>query len=281
MKFNWISKTTTILLSSILVGGVVTTTVPMFTPQAQAYNNEDAPISYQVFKDDENSVKQIVKKASPKVKQQLNAAFFKRMAQNPVKAYGSSISAYFSQVMHVLTTHAVSELGRKGQVTPAFKQDYRAMLAVYDQFKGRLDTDYQNSVNDEIDEADQQISKNKVDPDSISDVGEYFTQYFETNIRPTKITGIPSVKSKIAKLTAKKTSSKKYIKVTGAVKLGKKANYAQIKTYKGTRYAKLKGSYRFNKKIYAPKAKRVSATVGYYSHGHFSRVTPTKTVHVK
>jgi len=203
------------------------------------------------------------------------------MAQNPVKAYGSSISAYFSQVMHVLTTHAVSELGRKGQVTPAFKQDYRAMLAVYDQFKGRLDTDYQDAVNNDIDDADQQISENDVDPDSISYLGDDFIQYFETNIRPTKITGIPSVKSKIAKLTAKKTSSKKYIKVTGTVKLGKKANYAQIKTYKGTRYAKLKGSHRFNKKIYAPKAKRVSVTVGYYSRGHFSRVTPTKTVYVK
>ncbi len=30
MKFSWINKATTILLSSVLVGGV-TTTVPMFT----------------------------------------------------------------------------------------------------------------------------------------------------------------------------------------------------------------------------------------------------------
>ncbi|NLR31624.1 hypothetical protein [Levilactobacillus tujiorum] len=282
MKLNWINKATTILLSSVLVGGVVTTTVPMFATQADAYsayNNEDEPISYRVFKDDENSVKQIVKKASPKVKQQLNAAFFKRMEKSPVNAYG--YGADFSEVMHVLGTHAVSELGRKGQVTSVFKQDYRAMVAVYDHFKGRLDTEYQSVVNDDIDAADQQISKNNVDPDSISDIADYFIQYFETNIRPAKVTGIPKVKSKITKLTAKKTASKKYVKVAGTVKLGKKANYARIKTYKGTRYAKLKGSHRFNKKIYAPKAKRVTATVGYYTHGHFSKVTAAKTVHVK
>ncbi|WP_125684508.1 hypothetical protein [Levilactobacillus yonginensis] len=279
MKFNWINKATTILLSSILVGGVVITTVPTFMTQAQAYNNEDAPISYQVFKDDENSVKQIVKKASPKVQQQLNAAFFKRMEQKPVNAYGTY--AHFSDVMHVLATHAVSELGRNGQVTPAFKQDYQAMLAVYDQFKGRLDTDYQNAVNNDIDEADQQIAENNVDADSIGYLGDDFIQYFETNIRPDKVTGVPSVQSKITKLTAKKTSSKKYVKVSGTVKLGKKANYAQIKTYKGTRYAKLNGAHRFSQKLYAPKAKKVSATIGNYSHGHFSRVTATKSVHVK
>ncbi|WP_407886645.1 hypothetical protein [Levilactobacillus sp. N40-8-2] len=194
------------------------------------------------------------------------------MERKPVNAYGTY--ADFSEVMHVLATHAVSELGRKGQVTPAFKQDYRAMLAVYDQLKGRLDTDYQNVVNEDIDEADQEISENNVDPGSISDISDYFIQYFETNIRPDKVTGVPSVQSKITKLTARKTSSKKYVKVTGTVNIGKKANYARIKTYKGTSYVKLTGSHSFNKKIYAPKAKRVSATVGYYSQGHFSRVTP-------
>jgi len=45
MKFNWINKATTILLSSVLLGGVVPTTVPMLTTQAQADSNENAPIS--------------------------------------------------------------------------------------------------------------------------------------------------------------------------------------------------------------------------------------------
>jgi len=188
---------------------------------------------------------------------------------------------FYNHFMEILASHAVSELSRKGQVTPAFTQDYQAMLAVYDQFKGRLEPDYQGVVNDEIDSADQQISENNVDPDSISDISDYFIQYFEIDLRPTKITGMPKVKSTMTKLTAKRTSSKKVIKVSGTVKLGKKANYAQIKTYKGTRYAKLKGSHSFSQKIYAPKAKKVSASVGYYSHGHFSRVTAVKSVHVK
>ena len=280
MKSNWINKATTILLSSVLVGGVVTTTIPVLTTQAQAESLEDAPISYKVFKSDENAVKKAVKTSSSAVKQQLNAAFFKRMEKHPVNAYGYAISPYFSQAMAAMASHAVSELGRKGQVTPAFKRDYKAMIAVYDQFKGRLEPVYQGVIDDYIDDANQQISKNKVDSDNISDISEYFDQYFLQDIRPTKITGMPRVKSNITKLTAKK-ASKKYVKVTGTVKLGKKANYAQIKTYKGTRYAKLKGAHSFNKKIYAPKAKRVSATVGYYTHGHFSKVTAVKSVHVK
>ncbi|MFC6289553.1 hypothetical protein [Levilactobacillus angrenensis] len=280
MSFNWISKATTILLSSVLLGGVVTTTIPTLTITAQAENLEEAPISYQTFKADEKAAKKAVKQASPAVKRQINGAFFKRMEKKPVNAYGATMSAYFTQIMQSLASHAVSELGRKGQVTSAFKKDYRAMLVLYNQFRGRLEPMYQDVLSEYPDTADQQISKNKVDSEVISDFGDYFEQYFNADIRPHKVTGVPRVKSKITKLAAKKTASKKYVKVKGTVKLSKKANYAKIKTYKGTRYAKLK-AHKFSKKIYAPKAKRVSATVGHYVHGHFSRVTATKSVHVK
>lgn len=280
MSFNWISKATTVLLSSVLLGGVVTTTMPALTTTAQAEYLADAPISYQMFKADEKAAKQAVKQASPAVKLQINGAFFKRMAAKPVNAYGGTMSAYFTQIMQSLSSHAISELGRKGQATAAFKKDYHAMLVLYDQFKGRLEPIYQSEISDYLDDADQQISKNKVDSGVISNFGDYFEQYFRADIRPDKVTGVPRAKSKITKLTAKKTASKKYVKVKGTVKLSKKANYAKIKTYKGTRYVKLK-AHKFSKKIYAPKAKRVSATVGHYAHGHFSRVTATKSVHVK
>lgn len=280
MSFNWISKATTILLSSVLLGGVVTTTIPTLTITAQAESLEEAPISYQTFKADEKVAKQAVKQASSGVKQQINGAFFKRMEKNPVNAYGRTMSAYFAQIMQAMAAHAVSELGRKGQVTPAFKKDYQGMLMIYNQFKGRFEPMYQDAISEYPDIADQQISKNKVDSGVISDFGDYFEQYFSIDIRPYKVTGVPRVKSKITKLTAKKTASKKYVKVKGTVDLGKKANYARIKTYKGNRYAKLK-SHKFSKKVYAPKAKKVSVAVGHYVHGHFSRVTPVKTVHVK
>lgn len=281
MTFKLTNKTTTLLLSSALLGGVIISSSPALTTEVQAYNLEDAPISYQTFKTDENAVKKAVKNASPAVRQQINADFFKRMEQNPVNAYGYAISPYFSQIMQSMASHAISELGHNGQVTSAFKQDYNAMIAVYDQFKNRLDPLFQNVVNEYIDDANHQISSNKVKSETINDIYGYFDQYFGKNIRPTKITGVPKVKSSITKLAARKTASKKYVKVTGSAKLSKSANYAHIKTYKGYRYAKLSSKHNFNKTIYAPKAKTVKVTVGHYSNGHYTAVTATKTVHIK
>lgn len=281
MTFNLTKKTATVLLSTSLLAGVVVPVLPTFDTPAQAENLESAPISYTTFKADETAVKAAVKKASPALRQQINAAFFKRVESKPVNAYGYAISPYFSQVMLAMGSHAVSEIGNNGQTTTAFKQDYQAMVAVYNQFKGRLDPQFQEVINEYIDNANTQIKNNHVKAETISDISSYFDQYFGINIRPTKVTGIPATKSSITKLTAKKTASKKYVKVTGTAKLGKKANYAQIKTYKGTRYAKLSSKHHFSKTIYAPKAKKVSVSVGAYAHGHFSRITATKSVHVK
>ncbi|WP_125583900.1 hypothetical protein [Levilactobacillus cerevisiae] len=281
MNLNWTKKTATILLSSTLLGGVLLPAIPTFTTQVQADSLDEAPVSYQTFKNDEGVVKAAVKKANPAVQRQINAAFFKRMEADPVNAYGRAVTPYFSQVMQALESDAVSNIGSHGQVTSAFKQDYTAMIAVYNQFKSRLEPMYQDSLSDEVEEANQAVNANKVDSGTIEDVADYFIEYFQMDLRPDTVTGMPAVKSRLTKLTAKKTSSKKNVKVTGTAKLGKKANYAQIKTSKGTSYAKLSRTHHFSKKIYAPKVKKVTVAVGYYAHGQFSRVTNTKTVSVK
>ncbi|WP_341778914.1 hypothetical protein [Levilactobacillus sp. HBUAS70063] len=86
---------------------------------------------------------------------------------------------------------------------------------------------------------------------------------------------------KVSKLTAKKTKSNQYVKVSGTIKVNNKTNakkhkatWARITTYKGYKYVRLSKKGTFTKTIKAPKAKSTWAKAGYYA----KKVKKGKTV---
>lgn len=305
MSKNFGKKAVTVVLSAALLGGVFVSVPNAVTTTVAHADDQKVVISYDQFLNDVEALKSAVNQATPQVQAALNSSYFNKLTKNPKSAYGEN-SPSFVAAIKTIANDAEKNLNQDDKTTAAADQDIAALTVLYNQFNARVSADHQDDLGNNY----QDLLSSQRDNESIdwelSDFSGSFEWVFD-DLVPNDITGIPSTnngvtksssgqnptpvsktqnvtkhvsKSKITMLSAKK-SSKKYVKVTGKATLHKKANYARIHTYKGYRYAKLSSKHTFSKKIYAPKAKSVKAAVGYYSHGHFSAVTSSKTVHVK
>ncbi|GAX05043.1 hypothetical protein IWT25_00346 [Secundilactobacillus pentosiphilus] len=279
-KSVW-KKAATVVLGASLVGGVlVELPNPLTTTQAQAATTS---ISYSDFKDDENAAKEAVKLGSPSVQKIVNSKFFANMEKDPVSAYNVYKPYSFTAVMSALGNDGAKNYDSKGNLAGNSSKDWAAMQSLSDHFSGRFSSNTQAGVQSAYQAVIDHNGKNDGEKDyGLAGYAIDFQDSFQTTFDVKKITGMPAStkKSYISKLSVKKTS-KKYVKVTGSAKLYKSAKYARVHTYKGNKYTKLSSKHTFSKSVYAPKAKTVKVTVGNYSHGHFSSVTSTKTVHVK
>ena len=270
-------KAATVVLGAALLGGVfVTAPSSLTTTTAQA----SAKISYAQYMSDINGIKGAMAKASTDVQSYVADDY-----PNPTDtdAYGrsGSMDYYLGNLGSAVEWHSDTKERASDNLS--------AVVATYNVFKNRLSTGAQSQLESMAGKISSEISTSNVDDgyDDIennlegyvsalqSAVLDYGNNYDGVAAKP------KAPKSYISKLSAKKTASKKYVKVTGTAKLYKSANYAHIKTYKGYRYAKLSSKKTFSKTIYAPKAKSVRVTVGHYANGHFTAVTSAKTAHVK
>ncbi|HBF74920.1 MAG TPA: hypothetical protein DDW71_06655 [Lactobacillus sp.] len=277
-------RVATVVLSASLVGGVfVEVPNALTTTQAQASTTR----SYSQFKTDLSALKKAVSLGNSGLKKSLNSTYFSNMEKNPLKSYDWNASPAFAAAVQTMMNQLQNDLDSNGRPTSAFKADFAAVTAFYNYLLPQLPREDQDSLSYDYRSIENAINTGKYYDHGIRDsiennFGPAFYQGV-TDITPSKITGMPAStkKSYISKLSVKKTSSKKYVKTTGSAKLYKSAKYVRVHTYKGNGYAKLSSKHNFSKTVYAPKAKTVKVTVGNYSHGHFTSVTSTKTVHIK
>lgn len=286
LKKNIWQKTATAVLGATLIGGVfVEIPNAVTTTQAQAASQ----VPYSTYTSDLSGLKAALGKASPSIQ----GTMASQLKIDPKMAYTNSGIGSFGTYLDDLG-QAMHERGIGNDDKAGYQADLNALVASYNVFKSRLSSGSQSqfdslktSIQSQIDSLDPNVW-GAVDDLSTSLQGyafalanslvaDYGQNYHGVAAKPSTATK----KSYISKLSVKKTSSKKYVKTTGSVKLYKSANYARIHTYKGNAYAKLSSKHNFSKTVYAPKAKTVKVTVGHYSHGHFTSVTSTKTVHIK
>lgn len=281
-------KAATVVLGASLVGGVFTQ-IPnaLTTTQAQA----STQISYAQYQSDISGVKGALGKASTDVQSDVTDDF---PDPNDKQAYEEGGS--FDDYLNYLSGAVDGDTNTKEQAS----ENLSALVATYNVFKSRLTSGEQSQLDSMGSKINGEIAVSTVD-DGYYDISQDLSGYADaldsavlnygnnfdgvaskpkTYVRKTTTRKAPTKKSYISKLSVKKVS-KKYVKVTGSAKLYKSAKYVRVNTYKGNKYAKLSSKHNFSKSVYAPKAKTVKVTVGNYSHGHFSSVTSTKTVHVK
>ncbi|GAX05042.1 hypothetical protein IWT25_00345 [Secundilactobacillus pentosiphilus] len=275
MKSVW-KKAATVVLGASLVGGVLVE-VPnaLTTTQAQA----SVKISYSQYQSDISGIKGALGKAPTGTQSYVADALPKPNDKEAYQPMGS-----FDYYLGNLASAAQSNTDTKEQAA----ENLSALVATYNVFKNRLTSGEQSQLESMANKINGEIATSNV-ATGYWDIGNdlsgfgttlqsavlnYGNNYDGVGSKPTKKT------SYISKLSVKK-ASKKYVKVTGSAKLYKSAKYARVHTYKGNKYTKLSSKHTFSKSVYAPKAKTVKVTVGNYSHGHFSSVTSTKTVHVK
>lgn len=233
------------------------------------------------FNSDFKAAQESVKLSSSIVQSSYSSWDFQSLKSQPKLAYDkvvlsfSGIAAEQAYCLLNLDYQNVNDDVTIKTDTSEFAQDWTGLTSYYNHFKPRfskteqskLATLYETVLNDQSDAR----YKNAYN----------FGMELSRAIASLDSNGrLPGAKSSITKLTAKKTASKKNVKVTGTAKLYKSANYAHIKTYKGYHYAKLSSKHTFSKIIYAPKAKTVKATVGHYSNGRYTAVTSVKVVNV-
>jgi len=286
MTKNVWKKAATVVLGATLVGGVfVEIPNAVTTTQAQA----SSEIPYSQYQSDISGVKGALGKASTDVQGDVTNDFPDPNDQDAYLENGS-----FDVYLNNLGFDIELDTDTKEQAI----ENLSALVATYNVFKNRLSVGEQsqlesmaNKINGEIANYDGIIADITVNLEGYADaldsaVLNYGNNFGGVASKPKTVTRkittrkAPAKKSYISKLSVKKVS-KKYVKVTGSAKLYKSAKYVRVNTYKGNKYAKLSSKHNFSKSVYAPKAKTVKVTVGNYSHGHFSSVTSTKTVHVK
>ncbi|WP_203649311.1 hypothetical protein [Secundilactobacillus yichangensis] len=278
----------TAMLSASILGGVF---VAIPNPSTNTTAHAAAYIPYSQYASDVNGLKAALGKARPEIRSQVTSLLPSTHSYKYKNAYTSEYYGIYYYLGYLSadigTDHAFTKAG--------VQDDYDCMVASYNVFRNRLPKSVQgklessaHQIQHEIDAHDgggldyvdyYDIFSHEADylltlRDAVSDYGG---NYDGVASKPKA----PSYKSHISKLSATKTASKKYVKVTGIAKLYKSANYANIKTYKGYRYVKLSSKHTFSKTIYAPKAKSVKVSVGYYSHDQYKPVTSTKTVYFK
>lgn len=271
-------RAVTVMLGATLLGGVFVTVPSELTmTQAQAASK----ISYAQYMSDINGIRAALGKASSDTQSDVADNLPTATSSHPYDAEYYGINAYLGGL-----ASSVNDCSRTKATAQA---NYDCIVATYKVFKSRLSSGAQSQLESLASNMSQEIdaSNSSTNFYSIrqhedgyvralaSAVLDYGGNYDGVAAKP------KAKKGTITKLAAKKTASKKYVKITGTAKLYKKANYAHIKTYKGYRYAKLSSKHTFSKTIYAPKAKTVKVTVGYYANGHYTAVTAAKTARVK
>ncbi|GAX04433.1 hypothetical protein IWT140_02071 [Secundilactobacillus pentosiphilus] len=296
-------KAATVILGASLVGGVaVEIPSAVTTTQAQAA----AQIPYSTYTSDLSGLKAALGKASPTVQGEMAGD----LAIEPKDAYTDGDSATFGGYLDDLGS-TISN-GEDEDISQSdYQADLNCLAASFNVFKSRLSAGSQQQFESLNSSIQRQINAYNVNDDdsweeadtlddSLEDyadalsnslVSDYGRNYDGVAAKPkaaVPVKPVAPVQHKTAR-TAKKSyiynlsvkKSKKHVKTAGTAKLHKAANYARIHTYKGNAYAKLNSKHNFSKTVYAPKAKTVKVTVGHYSHGHFTSVTSTKTVHIK
>jgi len=266
-----LKRAVAIILGASLASTAILEIPSVTTTQAQAASK----IPYSQYQSDLNGVNNALKIASAYVRGNV----IKDLPTDPQAAYtdisfpDDSFYGYFN------------DFGSYAAADTDEQQSLNSFVASYKIFRSRLSHAYQIKL-------DSMISDVQDDIDNAYDVTEDFeslgatlgdavADYSSHHDGVAKPVTANSKSSYISKLSVKRISSKKYVKIVGTVKLYKSANYARIKTYKGTKYTKLSSKHTFSKTVYAPKAKTVQVTVGHYSHGHFTSVTSAKTVYVR
>ncbi|MFC6253306.1 hypothetical protein ACFP1H_01645 [Secundilactobacillus hailunensis] len=290
MTQNIWRKTATVILGATLVGGVfVEIPNAVTTTQAQAATK----ISYSTYTSDLSGLKAALGKASPVVQGEMASS----LKIDPNMAYTDSGIGSFGTYLSNLGASMFNSVTNNDEDAKAFQADLNALVASYNVFKSRLSNGSQSQLESLKTGIQSQIKSYNLDvyvwgqvdtlatslsgyADALDNamVDDYGSNYHGVTAEPKAKAS--TKKSYISKLSIKKYSNKN-VKVTGTAKLYKSANYARINTYKGNKYTKLSSKHNFSKTVYAPKAKTVKVTVGHYSHGHFTSVTSTKTVHIK
>lgn len=271
-----------VMLGTTLLGGVfVEVSSALTTTQAQAATK----IPYSTYMSDLSGIKAALAKASSET--QADVADELPSAQDYQHAYETY--GDFDDYLNYNGLNVAVQDNTYSKATAQANLD--CIVATYKVFKNRLSTGAQSQLDSLGTKIQQEInaSSGSDDFNDIADEEDGYVDSLDSALvdyggNYDGVAAKPKAavkKSTITKLSAKKTASKKYVKVTGTAKLYKSANYAHIKTYKGYRYAKLSKKHTFSKTIYAPKAKTVRVSVGHYAGGHFKAVTASKTVHVK
>lgn len=306
MKKTWINRAAMVMVGGTLFGAVATV-LPSGTTGTSVTAHASVTVSQDMFTGDMAALTSAVNMASHDVQAEMGASYFAELQNKPdyrfeslTPSFGDAINNFRRGVEYA---YAYDD-NFDSYLESSFAPDWAGLTTLYNHFKGRLASSEQaqlasmyNAVvntSDPVEKTDNAADFGNELRDAVEVWGKDATvakpvYTSTTTTKPatttqttTKTTTKKATKkSYINKLSAKKTHSKKYVKVTGSAKLYKSANYAHIKTYKGYRYAKLSKKHNFSKTIYAPKAKTVKVIVGHYAHGHFTAVTSAKSVHVK
>lgn len=276
-------KAVTVMLGATLLGGVFVT-VPSELTTTQAQAQAATRIPYSTYMKDINGIRAALGKAGSDAQSSVSNVMpdFANQYAYTENNWGSMLN-YLGYLSDAVRYHSDTKATASA--------NYDCIVATYKVFKSRLTAGAQSQLESLASNIKQEIdaSDGSTDFDDIASHEDGYVDLLQSAVHEyggnyDKIADKPKAtakKSTITKLAAKKTASKKYVKITGTAKLYKKANYAHIKTYKGYRYAKLSSKHTFSKTIYAPKAKTVKATVGYYANGHYTAVTAAKTARVK
>lgn len=219
-----------------------------------------------------------------------------KLRSNPSHAYYSpKDNRDFGSIVNGIgyelnSTYDLSYQESDAAAEAAYRADIKALKTTYGAFKNRFSAKDNNKLRRSLADvnntemSDDLADRSEAGKSFATDLQNALDDYGKTVVKVGKYTSKKQSSAKhssIIKLAAKKSRNHKTVKVTGQAKVYKKANYAQIKLYKGTYYSKLSKKETFSKSVSAPKAKTVKVSAGYYSHGHFTRVTSSKTVHVK
>lgn len=274
-----ISKRVTVtLLTSVLVG------LGGFEPSSILEGHEPIAVASatSTFNVDYKAAVASVKLSSATVKTSYSNWDLKMIKEHPQQAYDdiqSSFSGIAREQAYCLASFDYEQVHDDVAVksdTSDYAKDWAGLTTLYNHFKTRFSKNEQRKL-----ATLYAVALNGHSQSRYTNAYNFGMQLSHAIASLDSNGRLPVSKSAITKLSAKKTASKKYVKVTGTVKLYKTANYAHIKTYKGYRYAKLTSKHTFSKTIYAPKAKSVKVTVGHYSNGHYAAVTSAKSVRVK
>ena len=248
-----------------------------------------ATVSRSQFNKDIQTVTTARNQGGDYVKYEIDAELISELKNDPVGAYRNDDDRGFgfvteSLAYELLSTYTTGQMDGVSAEIAQFNKNYTGAKTMYNGFKSRLSGSDRAILAQDLTDVNQ-YATNSDDIEDKASAAKNFANDLTSAINSyghtvTKVASATS-KSTITKLSAKKTATKKYVKITGKATLHQKANYARIKTYKGYRYAKLSQAGNFSKTIYAPKTKTVKVSAGYYANGHFSRVTANKTISVK
>jgi len=200
--------------------------------------------------------------------------------ENYGPTFSGSIYDYYYGVSH--------EEDDEDNFLPAdFEADYSGLMSIYKQFRSRLSSSAQDSLDNYKAESETSNMDDRVDATmqfveglstAVADYGQTVTKV-QPAAKANKVYGIDAKKSGKYVIVFGKVTHNRLTK--SALAKTKKLNRAQIKTYRGKKTVKINGQHKFKLKVYAPKAKTLKINAGGMNGSKYAAITKTVNVTVR